>query len=207
MKYDGLIFDIDGTLWDSRMAVTDSWNEALKAHTELPATLDYVEVGKQFGKPMEDIFSHFFPEVTGEKAKQLAALLYEAENTYLEAHPPKAYDGVKETLAELSKRYKLFIVTNAQKGYVECLYRGTGIGAYFTDHLCYGDTLKSKDFTMQRLIERNGLRRPVYIGDTQGDYDACRKIGVPMIYAAYGLGKVNAELPSVRNIRELLTIL
>lgn len=205
--YDGLIFDVDGTLWDSRQAVTDAWNQTLRTHTNLPATLQYEELGKQFGRPMREIFAHFFPEVIGAEADRLADLLYREENEYLEKNPPSAYPGTEETLAYLSKRYPLYIVTNAQKGYVECLFRGTGLGKYFTDHLCYGDTLQGKDYTMRKLIEKNGLRNPVYIGDTQGDYDACRAVGIPMIYAAYGLGKVNADLPSVAEIRDLMKLL
>ena len=37
-------------------------------------------------------------------------------------------------------------------------------------------------------MERNCLKNPVYVGDTQGDYEACQKAGVPFIFAEYGFG-------------------
>ena len=43
------------------------------------------------------------------------------------------------------------------------------------------------------ILERNGLKNPVYVGDTQGDYEACKKADVPFIWAAYGFGRPEDE--------------
>ena len=57
------------------------------------------------------------------------------------------------------------------------------IGPYIKDHLCFGETLVPKGETILMLMERNGLKEPVYIGDTQGDADACAYAGIPFIFA------------------------
>ncbi len=49
-----------------------------------------------------------------------------------------------------------------------------------------GRFLKDKRFRM--LIDRNHLSSPVYVGDTQGDADACHAAGIPFIFAEYGFG-------------------
>lgn len=201
--YDGIIFDIDGTLWDSRKVVADSWNAAIREQTDYDIQLEYESIGKLFGKPMNEIFSILFGDVSGHESEALVDLLYNYEAHYLDMYPPAAYDGVYETLERLSKKYKLYIVTNAQKGYTEKLFAATGICPLFTDWLCYGDTNAPKDVTLRRIIERNSIAHPVYIGDTQGDADACAKAGVPMIYAAYGLGEVENPSAVINDIREL----
>lgn len=207
MKYDGLIFDIDGTLWDSRKVVADSWNAAIAEHTKYSIKLEPESIGKLFGKPMDEIFRAIFGEIPESESEALVDLLYNYENHYLDMYPPAAYDGVYETLKALSRDYKLYIVTNAQRGYTEKLFAATGICPFFCDWLCYGDTNAPKSVTLSRLIERNGIKNPVYIGDTQGDADACREAGVPMIYAAYGLGEVADAKTTINDIRELTDIL
>ena len=42
-----------------------------------------------------------------------------------------------------------------------------------------------------KIREDNNLSDPVYIGDTLGDFNACRKAGVPFIFAEYGFGQVD----------------
>ena len=205
--YDGIIFDIDGTLWDSRKGVAESWNMALRDHTDYDITLDYEKLGKLFGKPMNEIFAAVFPDMSEERMNELIPVFYTYEHRYLAAHPPALYDGTEETLRRLAERYPLFIVTNAQKGYIECLFEATGIEKYFTDWLCYGDTGAQKDVTMRMLIEKNKLKNPVYVGDTQGDLDACKMADVPMIYAAYGLGEVENPDVTINAVSELLRIL
>lgn len=204
--YDGIIFDIDGTLWDARKAVTDSWNEELKANG-YDVKLDYVELGKLFGKTMQEIFDNIFPDMPVDERKRIIPLLYEAQYRHIESNPPSLYRGVIETLEYLKQHYKLYIVTNAQKGYIEALFKATGIGEYFTDALCYGDTGTSKGETIRTICNKNGIKKPVYIGDTQGDMDECNKAGVPMICAAYGLGEVENPGFTLADIRELKKIL
>lgn len=205
--YDGIIFDIDGTLWDSRRGVAESWTLALRENTDYDITLDYEEIGQYFGKPMNEIFAVIFPDMSEERRNELIPVFYEYEHRYLTANPPSLYEGTEMVLAELRKSYPLFIVTNAQKGYIECLFKATGIERYFTDWLCFGDTLSQKDVTMRKLIDKNNLQNPVYIGDTQGDQNSCKKAGVPMIYAAYGLGEVKNPDITISNISELLSVI
>lgn len=55
-------------------------------------------------------------------------------------------------------------------------------------------------------MERNGIKEAVYVGDTQGDADACRKAGVPMIYAGYGFGDVKGDYLTIDAFEELLNV-
>ena len=77
------------------------------------------------------------------------------------------------------------------------------MGSYFTEYDNPGRTVLPKADNIALVAERNGLRRPLYIGDTQGDYDAASKAGVPFLHAAYGFGRIDRPVPSVATIGDL----
>lgn len=203
IETDGLIFDIDGTLWDSRQTVAKAWNEVIGKYDPGREELDAGFLTGLFGKPMDEIAKALFPDLQGEELERMAGRCFDYENELLYTQPGKVYPGVRETVEQLAEHFPLFIVSNCQKGYIEVCMKGCGIEASITDYLCYGDTKAPKSGTLKRLIARNGLKKPVYVGDTQGDADACEEAGIPMIYAAYGLGKVENPQIMIRSFSEL----
>ena len=55
-------------------------------------------------------------------------------------------------------------------------------------------------------MERNNYKDIVYVGDTQGDYEATRKAGVPFVFCKYGFGKPEGYEFSVGKFSELLDL-
>ena len=94
-------------------------------------------------------------------------------------------------------------MSNCQLGYIEITMKCLGIQSFIKDHLCFGETLVPKSETIRILMEKNNLRDPVYIGDTQGDADACAAAGVPFIFAEYGFGEVPSANRRIREFSEL----
>ena len=58
---DSIIFDVDGTLWDSVDPVAESWNLALAENTDMTPDLTRDSLAWLFGKTMTEIADHFFP--------------------------------------------------------------------------------------------------------------------------------------------------
>ena len=187
---DSIIFDVDGTLWDSTESVARSWNLAIQEKSSLNLTITEEALEKVFGKTMTEIADTLFSCLPEEERMKLLEVCFQYENRYLETHPGKLYDGVTDTLAVLSGQYPLFIVSNCQKGYIEVLLRTCSLEPFIKDHLCFGETQTSKGQTILTLMKRNGLKNPVYVGDTRGDADACAEAGIPFIFAGYGFGDV-----------------
>lgn len=200
---DGIIFDIDGTLWDSTDSVAASWNRAIQENTNLDLTLNREILSGLFGKTMTEIGDILFPDYPEDERARLLDICFSYENKYLADHPGSIYEGVAETIRSLSEKYPLFIVSNCQLGYVEVTMKGIGIKPYIKDHLCFGETQVSKGETLLMLMERNGLKSPVYIGDTQGDADACEHAGIPFIFAEYGFGDVPKAEVRIRDFKNL----
>lgn len=200
---DGIIFDIDGTLWDSTDSVAASWNRAIRENTSLDLTLDAGILSGLFGKTMTEIGRALFTDDPEEEQARILDICFRYENDYLRDHPGVVYDGVADTIRKLYEKYPLFIVSNCQLGYIEVTMKGAGIESFIKDHLCFGETQVSKGETLLMLMERNNLKSPVYVGDTQGDADACRFAGIPFIFAEYGFGDVPDAETRIRSFREL----
>src|SRR5699024_2819050 len=97
----------------------------------------------------------------------------------------------------------LYIVSNCQCGYIEVMLKTSGLAPYIKDHLCFGETLRPKGETIRMLMEKNGLKSPVYVGDTQGDADACKTGGIPFIFAEYGFGDVPDAATRIQRFSDL----
>lgn len=202
---DGIIFDVDGTIWDSTPTVEDAWNAALKdAGYEERVTADRLK--GLFGLPMDVIIKDILPNESDEKRADFAPLCFKYEHEYIAEHGAVVYDGIEEMLDKLSKKYPLFIVSNCQAGYIELMLEKTGFGKYITDHLCPGDTDKLKADNIRIISERNGLKNPLYVGDTQMDANACKDAGVPIAFAAYGFGNIVEPAYVIKTPLELVEI-
>lgn len=199
----GILFDLDGTLWDSSNAVTDSWNEKIEEFPEIEDKLTYEQMRGYMGKTMDEIAYACFHQVSKERALELLHICTEYENEYIEKHGGILYDGVEEVLAELHKEYFLAIVSNCQMGYIEAFLEFHKLAQYFDDTENYGRTLLSKGENIKLVVERNALTEAVYVGDIMGDYNSTMEAGLPFIHAAYGFGQVPEGTPRITDIRQL----
>ena len=199
----GVLFDLDGTLWDSAEGVAAAWNEAL-ALLERPERVTEEMVHSVMGKTMDVIARGMFPKETPAEADRLMAVCLDRENRYLEQHGGRLYEGLEETLAKLKEQgFFLGIVSNCQEGYIEAFLSYHGLEKYFDDTECFGHTLDGKGKNIRRVVDRNGLDPALYVGDTRGDYDAAEEAGIPFLHAAYGFGTVPEGTPLIRDFREL----
>ena len=68
---DGIIFDIDGTLWDSTESVAKAWNRAIMEQENLDLHLTGEKLMPLFGKTMDEIEAALFPDFSQEKSGRL----------------------------------------------------------------------------------------------------------------------------------------
>ena len=189
MEANALIFDIDGTLWDSTAIVARGYNDYLAeiGHRELSVTPSQLK--KLFGRTMTEIADLLFPQFPEEARYAMMGGCMDREHVFLEADPcDVAYPGVVRPLKRLAENHDLYIVSNSQKGYPDLLIQKLGIETLIRGHLCYGDTGASKGKTIRTLMERYGIGSAAYIGDTQGALEATREAGIPFVFCRYGFG-------------------
>ena len=203
MIFDGVILDIDGTIWNTTAIVADAWTKAIKNNNyDVKITTDILK--REFGKTMDTIADDLFPSITGQKRKLLLEQCCAEEQRALKINTEKIeYDGVSETIKRIASTHKIFIVSNCQKGYIELAMDKTGTAPCISDYECFGNTGKGKADNIINIIQRNNIASPVYVGDTQGDCDACEEAGIPFIWASYGFGEVDSYYAVIKSFDEI----
>jgi phosphoglycolate phosphatase len=187
---DALIFDLDGTLWDSNATCAAAWNRVL-ARLAIPyRRIEAGDVRAVAGKPHLEAIRAVFHDLDEPRIQRISAETEREDNLAIAEHGADVYPGVRELVPRLRRRVPLFIVSNCQKGYIEVFLTWSGLGVHFVDFECWGNTGASKSENLRSVIERNGLRAPLFIGDTEGDRAAARDNGVGFVHASYGFGHV-----------------
>ena len=203
-----LIFDIDGTIWDTRAISVRGYNAAMDefGRPDLYVTAEYLAT--LFGRTGPEIADIVFADFPQEKRMDLFNRVLELEDLELHNDPcQEDFPGVRETLRSLKEHYRLFVVSNCDCGYPELMMEKLGLQDVFEGHMCHGDTGLPKGDTILALMERHGIEDAVYIGDTQGDLEASRRAGIPFIFCAYGFGSPESWDGKIDDFRQLPEIL
>ena len=192
VKYtDSIIFDLDGTIWDPIDTVLNAWNSCIKKYSEIKGELTRADLEGTMGLQMHDISKKLFPYLNEEIRMKVITECCDLEQGYLKKQGGNLYQNVENVLNALSKKYKLFIVSNCQDGYIESFYEYHNLDKYFLDYENPGRTGLTKGENINLIIGRNKLKSPIYVGDTEGDLNAARYAGIPFVYAKYGFGQVS----------------
>lgn len=206
MRIDSIGFDLDGTLWDGTESISAAWQRFMPQVPEIISVPTADDLKAVMGLPLPEILKKLFPYLSDTQRKGLVQRLRCEESLYIAKHGGKLFeplDVLKDTMAQLREKYSLFIVSNCQDGYIETFIQHYGLQDYFCDLECIGRTGRSKGENIRLVMERNGFNNALYVGDTQGDYDAACKAGVPFIWAKYGFGTVNGHVDSIEKLSDL----
>lgn len=207
MKVEGLIFDLDGTLWDASESCVRAWNKALQNEGVVDFVITQQHAHAFAGKLLDDIFAQYFTFLPKEEYQNMADAYAEQEKIHMREYGSVLYPNVRELLTDLAKKYPLFIVSNCLSGYIENFLQQHQLGHLITDHECSGNTGRPKAENISMIISRNHLKNPVYVGDTMGDFAAAKKNDIPFIYAEYGFGKVEGHDYAARSFTEITVVL
>ena len=207
MEFESLIFDIDGTLWDSRAIVAEGYNAQLKEEGLEQFFVNPEILKGVFGKVMTEIADILFAALPEEERYPLLERCMEQEDRHLhESECRIGYPKVKETLEGLAKKHRLFIVSNSQQGYPELCISKMGLDGLILDHLCFGDTNTCKGETIKKLMADHNITSACYIGDTMGDMEASDHAGIPFVFCTYGFGTPDHYWKKVDSFEQLLEL-
>lgn len=205
-RFDSLIFDMDGTLWDAVDSYCEIWNVTIdRFGTDMPKVYRD-RLAPLMGKHLDEIYAELGGPDNG--YDEFMSALAQAEHDMMPRLGGRLYDGVHETLEALAgSGIRLFMVSNCEKNGLPNFLRFTGMEHLFTDTLSFGQTGLGKDKNISALIERYQLIRPLYIGDVAGDCEAAHRAGVPFAWARYGFGDAvpdaDYELNAVTELPQL----
>ncbi len=208
-KFDGIIFDIDGTLTSTNQLIFDSFNFILRKY--MNKTLTPSEIIALFGPTEDQIIEGWFPENHEEVKKDYYQ--YYTDNHGIAA----LYPGIKELLAELkSSGVKLSIFTGKGRSAAMITLEKLHILDYF-DHVVTGTDVTNHKPSPEGILKfldeyKISKDRAVMIGDAIADIKAARGAGVKVIsvlWDSYGKEDIlkNGSDAIVHTVEELRGLL
>ncbi|MCF0230172.1 MAG: HAD family hydrolase [Parasporobacterium sp.] len=213
-----VIFDLDGTLWDSAQTVTDSWNmvfaramsnyargnEKDRAFAESLRLITVDDMKSVMGRTMGELAAILMPRSDPKLRELVFQECSDFEIEYITEHGGTLYPDAADIMAELIRRgYKLAVVSNCQTDYIKAFMVSMNMEKYFCDYEEWGRTRMEKGDNIRLVMERCGCDHAIYVGDTQKDCDAADKAGIPFVLAAYGFGNADHYAAVIHEMKEL----
>lgn len=199
-----LLFDLDGTLWDSAPAVAEAWNEVFQQEDPSLPLLTVDDIHGVMGMTMKEISEALYPDYHSPRRAAIFDRCCTYEVEYLYTHCGTLYPGFRPTLEALKAAgFDLAVVSNCQLGYIDAFLSSSGAADLFIDYEEWERTGLAKGENIKLVMARNGYSKGIYIGDTNKDREAALLAGIPFIHAAYGFGKVPAADAVIGSLSDL----
>ena len=194
LKY--VIFDFDGTIADSKMALLSSWNSLAKKYRFKEIKFDELDTLKKLSMKERSKLLNF-------PIYKLPIIIPQMYKLYRNAiHEVTLFDGVKDLLHELEKKgYKMTIISSNSKENIVGFLNRHNIESV-TKILC-SSNIFGKDKLIKKFLKDYKLKASevMYVGDEQRDIVACKKTGVKMIWVGWGYDSIEvieAEKPDYK---------
>jgi phosphoglycolate phosphatase len=197
LKIKNIIFDFDGTLFDSRPEIINTIKKAFETNCldYDPGALEKLRIGP----PLRDILAELAGKANaGQLDKLIASFRLIYDNSAFDATLP--YPGCMETLDKLLKKnINLFIATNKPGLCTGRIIEKHGLRHYFKEIVnidSIAERRLSKYEMLELLIDRFDMVRAetLMIGDTARDIEAACKSGIKSSIAAYGYGDLDVSV-------------
>ncbi len=183
------LFDLDGTLIDSSPEIIKTYNAVFLKHNIEPIREVSIDL---IGPPLKETMSMLVPLDHEHKLESLI-------NDFIDLYDNKfcyeslLYKGAYEMLNNLSKHKKLILITNKRLIPTEKILSSLGIMHFFEKYFSLDSNdqlLINKSLLIKDVLEKMKLdsSKCIYIGDTEGDFNASRDNNIDFIFAKYGYG-------------------
>ena len=186
MKYKHIVFDVDGTLLDTELAVLHSLQDTITHYLNEYISMD--ELHFALGIPGEVTLL----KLGMEDVESANKFWNDQMQEYIQH--VKLFDGINEMLESLhGKGLKLGIITSKTREEYETDFVPHGVASYFDTVICVEDASKPKPHPEPLLayLQKNNLSADevIYMGDTEYDSQCAYSAGVDFGLALWGCRK------------------
>lgn len=205
MKYDAIIFDLDGTLWNANQSCTDAWNTFLEEHN-YPFRISLKSMDDITGTPMDYAIDTLLPGVRNDY-EDIKNILSSYERIMVGKNGGDLYPDVTVGIHDLSSCFKIFIVSNCEEWYLHKFIDFSGFGPLLTGFDCHGSSGVEKHLMISNLRDKHQLKNVVYVGDTIYDKSAAELSYTDFIQVTYGFGEPISDCVKCKTFSELQELL
>ena len=205
--YKNILFDLDGTLTDPAVGITDSVSYALRGMGVIPPPRE--DLYKFIGPPLLDSFARYYG-FDDEDCRRALTLYreYFAQKGIFDNRP---YDGITDMLQRLAdSSKKLCVATSKPEKYAVRILEHFDMARYFDfiGGASMDETRSKKRDVIQYVLDTCGLAADgtaVMVGDREHDMTGARLCGIDCIGVLYGYGS-EAELSSAGAVKIAATV-
>ena len=201
-----LIFDLDGTLFQTDQVSIPAVQEALRHAGYAPPPGE--EIAEFFGRPPADFYAWIHARYPGISPEVVASI--DEWELCLVRDRGALYPGVGEMLAELRRQVShMAICSNGPGPYVQEVVRSHGLAPFFDDIRHRLTDEDNKPVMVAELLARLPGRPAAVIGDRWDDIAAAHENGLLAIASAYGFGNTEEHAGAdavVRSPREIVPL-
>lgn len=202
-----VVFDVDGTLFDTKPGIIKTLNEVLSIFGKTP--ISSLDEDKWIGPPVRESFKKYskMNDEQAEKATQLYRKIY--VDKYIS--DSTLYDGMAEVLEYFRKmNFLICIATMKTFEQIERLLSLKNMADFFNIvQTASSDGSKTKADMLGEIRKNYGEESNYYmIGDTMGDFIAAEKSNYNFIAVLYGYGTFNNtnEFIKIDNPKQLISL-
>ena len=201
-----IIFDLDGTLWDTTQVTYISANNVAARHDEVNS-FSMKTIKNGMGLSFDENTKQYMPYLNQEDSSKYLDEIIDENIKNIKQDGAILYDGVIDTIKYLSQKYKLGIITNNNDEYVEAFFKTSGLKSYFTDYMGAASYNITKGSAIKIMVTRNKTEDNYYVGDILNDKLSSQEAGVKFIHARYGFGHNFDSEYYIDKISDLLSLL
>jgi phosphoglycolate phosphatase len=197
-----LVFDLDGTLVDSRRDLAAAVNRTRRDYGLDPLPLE--EVVRRVGYGAAHLVRRATEEVGAERMHEaLRRFFGHYERRLLDTTHP--YPGVESMLETLATRYPLAILTNKPEGFARAVLAGLDLARHF-HHVLGGDSVstpKPDPEGLRELARRFDVSvgELLLVGDSRVDADTARAANAPFAFVTWGFADAEEREAVARETR------
>jgi phosphoglycolate phosphatase len=187
LRPSALVFDLDGTLIDSRRDITTAINRTREGYGLQPLTLE--QVVTMVGEGARVLIERALAELPPDRVDEaLPIYLNHYRQVCLDETRP--YPGIEAMLEALAAIYPMALLSNKGEELSRIVLRGLGLDRWFREVLG-GDSLptrKPDPSGLRLLAERLGVppHSLLMVGDTRIDAETARNTGCPFVLVEWG---------------------
>ena len=193
-KYKAVIFDVDGTLLNTKQGILTSVFTTIEEFGLRPLREDEIHlfIGPPIQRSMMEVYGY-----TKEQAQEFANVFRKRYSQREFLFQAEIYDGISKLFDDLKERgYKLAIATYKREDYAIDIVDHFGL--YERADVTHGaDNFNklTKSDIIKLCIDEMGLRPSecVMVGDSDNDAIGAKGMGCPFIGVTYGFGFRNRE--------------
>ncbi len=197
---EAMVFDLDGTLVDSRRAIVRAVAQGVHAVLQRRKIANQVPdehaIMDAMGLPPAEYYRRILPPELAHLAKEVKESATAAEVEVLAKGEGKLYPGISDTLKELRARgVRLAIVSNAQEPYFRACLRYLGLSALVEHTECHEELPAGieggKPVLLRRALQALQVQaaKCVMVGDRREDITAGRELGCKTVGLSYGFAQ------------------